>query len=540
MSTAVTEQSVRMCRGCGGEIEPQTHTGTLRQHCLTCRPPRLTAPAKPSGSARIRSRSGAVTGRPFTVAHFVRWARQLVLDNGEQWKVESFQRAFVKDVFSGIEECWLVVPEGNAKSTLVAGMALYRAQHEEYGFIPVAASARDQAGIVYRQAAGFVKRSELEHVFTCQPGYRRVLCPDTNSVIQVYAADASTGDGVIPTFPIVDELHRHPDLELYRTWTGKLGKRGGQIVVLSTKGVPGTDFEETLEAIRRGATEVTRDGAFLRASSPGVVLHEWSVPEDGDVEDMVLVKSANPLRAITVASLARKRARPTMSLPHWRRFTCNLATREAVSAIQEIEWHGLATDDQIPQGEPIWLGLDVAWKWDTTAFVPLWVPRPDYRLLGQATIIEPPRDGTSLDPSLLEQALLTIHARNPVHTVVMDVHRAEQLGAWIATTIGATVVDRGQGNVFAVNDYERWMEAMRMRWLRWSRPNVELTQHVMNAVARILPGGDTRFDRPKEARQSKEQRRRVIDGLSAASMVHATAAAEIGAEPEPQQSWRPL
>src|SRR5260370_23737026 len=56
------------------------------------------------------------------------------------------------------------------------------------------------------------------------------------------------------------------------------------VVAISTAGEPGGEFEETRERIRQAATEVTRRGCFLRAASPELVLHEWAVPEKGDVE----------------------------------------------------------------------------------------------------------------------------------------------------------------------------------------------------------------------------------------------------------------
>ena len=58
--------------------------------------------------------------------------------------------------------------------------------------------------------------------------------------------------------------------------------------------------------------------------------------------------------------------------------------------------------------------------------------------------------------------------------------------------------------------------------------------HVLNAVARVLPRGDARFDRPSQTRISADQDRRVIDALSAASMVHAQAA-----EPAPEADANP-
>jgi phage terminase large subunit-like protein len=463
--------------------------------------------------------------RPFTVPHFRAWARELlILDTGRPWVIEPFQAAFLRDVFRGVPEAWLVIPEGNAKTTLIAGLALYHCAFTESANVPVAASSRDQAQILFRQAEGFVQRSGLEAHFTCLEGTRRIRFDATHSRIQVFAADDRTGDGVIPTMALVDELHRHRDLRLYRTWAGKLSKRDGQIVAISTRGEPGSEFETTLERIRQEAPDVTRKLTFTRAASPRLALHEWGVPEGGDVLDVGLVKRANPLRAITLADLRAKLASPTMTLGHWRRFVCNLPTRADDAAITEAEWYAAKTDETIPPGEPVWLGLDVAWKWDTTAAVPLWMRDEHYRLFGPAAVLVPPRDGTSLDPDKIERAIRAIHAVNPVHTVVMDMSRAEQLGRWIETTIGATVVDRPQTNNFAAQDYERFMDALRNGWLHHAG-DPGLTSHALNAVARVLPFGDARFDRPSQSRLGQEQERRVVDALTAASMVHALAVA---------------
>ena len=79
--------------------------------------------------------------------------------------------------------------------------------------------------------------------------------------IEVYAADAGTADGVIPfPYAFLDELHRHKDLNLHRTWAGKLNKRGSQLIVISTAGAPGHEFETTREKIKDEAEEVLREG----------------------------------------------------------------------------------------------------------------------------------------------------------------------------------------------------------------------------------------------------------------------------------------
>jgi hypothetical protein len=483
----------------------------------------------------VRTTSSRTKDEPFTVRHFTNWARRLELDNGDQWEVEDFQGAFLEDHVSGIPECWLIIPEGNAKTTLFAGLALYHIEHRRSAMVPVAASARDQAQLMYGQGEGFILRSELGG-FKLHPGYRRIKFPATLGTIQFQAADDRTGDGVIPTLALLDELHRHRDMRLYRTWAGKLQKRGGQIGAISTRGEPGSEFEITLERIKREATDLSIDGSFTRAASSRLVLHEWAVPEDGDVTDFDLVKTANPLASITADMLADKFAAPTMTLAHWKRFVCNMPTRSDEAAITEAEWYGARTDVEIPEGQSVWLGLDVGWKWDTTAMVPLWMRDPEFRLFGPATVLVPPRDGTSLDPDKVEAALYRIHQRNPIHTVVMDTNKAEQLGSWIGTTLGATVIDRSQTNPQAVLDYNNFMDALRNGWLHHSG-DPDLTTHALNAIAHMLPLGDARFDRPHQSRLGQEQERRVIDALTAASMVHSMALVVPEPQEEPLFAW---
>jgi phage terminase large subunit-like protein len=149
--------------------------------------------------------------------HFLTWAGSLVLDSGDNWELEDFQRDIVADILAGYKETWLVVPEGNGKTTLLAGIALYHAAHTPTAFVPIGASSREQAEILYRQAEGFVIRTPgmkadgnlAKTGFWPQEGHRRIKCHDTHGRIQVYAADDRTADGVIPTLAMLDELHRH-------------------------------------------------------------------------------------------------------------------------------------------------------------------------------------------------------------------------------------------------------------------------------------------------------------------------------------------
>ena len=323
----------------------------------------------------------------------------------------------------------------------------------------------------------------------------------------------------MPTFAVVDELHRHRNLKLYRTWRGKLAKREGQILVISTAGEPGSDFELTRQRMRQLPNK-TVDLCFTRAEGNGAVIHEWAIPEKADPTDIDLALAANPSPRVTREILLEKFNSPTFDLAHWTRLTCNLATRSVLSAITEMEWMRALTDEEIPEGAMIWAGLDVAWKFDTTALVPLWEPEPGRRIFGPAVVLTPPRDGSSLDPALVEDALRDLSERYDLHTIVMDTSRAEQLSVWIRNELRCDVIDRVQSNPLACMDYERFMSGLRSGELLHSG-DANLTAHAMNAIARALPEGKTRFDRPMASRRNQEaQNVRVIDALTAAAMVN--------------------
>jgi phage terminase large subunit-like protein len=464
----------------------------------------------------------------------------LVLDTGNRWEPEPFQLAVVADILAGEPEVWMVVPEGNAKTTLLGAVALYHAAVTPEAMVVLGASSRDQCEWLHRQAAGFVERTPgLSSYFRVYDGYRRITALNTGGRIQVYAADDRTGDGAIFTLALLDELHRHRDLRLYRTWRGKTRKRGGQVAAISTAGEPDSEFEQIREQVRQEAEDITRDRAYTRAAGAGMVLHDYSVPADGDVEDMEQVKAANPLSTITIATLTEDRGSPTMSGTHWRRFKCNQAVRGISTAIDESEWERAGTDDEIPAGQPIWCGLDVGWKWDTTAWTPLWWRDREYRLLGMPKILTPPRDGTSLDPKLVKQAFREINERNPVEVVVMDESRAEDIAGWLRDEFpNLRVVGYGQGNPMKALAAERFLEGLREGHIKQPR-DPEFTRQVLNAVSRTLPDGRVRFDRASTSRNKSQQERRVWDALDAASMVHSSAMGEQGTEEAvPLIAWR--
>jgi phage terminase large subunit-like protein len=485
----------------------------------------MTSTTSPRSASRLE---------PFTVEHFRKYAHGLRLDNGERFVLEPFQVEVAADIFAGFSEVWKIVPEGNGKTTFMSALALYHGDYTETAFVPIGASSREQAEILYRQAEGFVYRTPgLKDRFKCQEGYRRIKCLRTGGRIQVYAADDRTADGIIPTLALLDELHRHRNLRLYRTWRGKLLKRGGQIVTISTAGEPGGEFEDTRANIRRTADEVTVDGCHTRAVGDDIVLHDWAVPKTSQAETFEVVAQANPLGSLTAEVLRKKRESPTMTREHWLRFVCNLATSLDGSGIQPEDWDALFEADLKADREADGFGfIDVGWKIDTTGIGVLLWESDERRVLTDTLVLEPP-----VDEARIVEAILDRHERFPrLRGWVMDPNAGAQQMAQllekgehpqqVARGIGPLeFIDHSQDNAPMSEAARRLDEAIRNGWLVHDGDR-ELRKHALNAVRKPTGPEKYRFDRPRDA-QGEKRKRYPIDLLTGVLMGHNVAADEI-------------
>lgn len=447
------------------------------------------------------------------------------LDNGRRWEVEPFQREVIEELCAGVKELWFETPEGNAKSTLGAGIALAHAVLVRKASVLLAAASRDQAGeATYGQAVGLIEASQAQvgNIFKVQTGHRRILVPDSGGRIQVFSASASTGQGVIPTLVEVDELHVLPDFELVRVWRGKLRKRGGQMLGNSNAGVPGGVYEtakaKALERCRRTGT-VRRDGGRELARGEQFTLIRWALEQGQDVENLDLVKSVNPLRSLTREALREDLEAASFHRPHWSRMVCGVPVRGEQSAVSEEEWRRLPRGT-IPRGQPIVAGLDLGWKLDTTAIGPVWVPERTRRVIGTPRILVPPRDGTSLPFADIKKAFREVHERNPIEIVAMDPSAGGRVVAeWLEDPedgLGCRVVEVSPGNVAQAKVYDTWMESVREQWIEHPHDS-DLDAHVLNAIAKQVSHDRYRFDRAAPSRAARFQDQRVIDALIAAS-----------------------
>jgi phage terminase large subunit-like protein len=304
---------------------------------------------------------------------FARFCHLLTLENGRRMELEPFQRQMLGDYFAGFIETLVLLSKKNGKTTLLAALALYHLVTTRDAECVIGATSRDQATILYEQAAGFVSRSEfLQKRLVVKGGYRQIRKRGERGRIRVLAADVDTADGIIPTLALVDELGRHRSAELYAIFRHGLGPRDGQMLSISVAGV---SVQSPLGMVRAAAYKLPhleRDGHYLYARSDdnGFALHEWALQPEDDTSDIAVVKEANPASWQTVAKLAQAHDSPSTLPWEWQRFVCGIWTGAEGSWLKPEEWaDALSEEERLEPGDRIAIGFDGARYGDATAIV---------------------------------------------------------------------------------------------------------------------------------------------------------------------------
>jgi phage terminase large subunit-like protein len=429
--------------------------------------------------------------------------------------IEPWQEEVLEGYFSGARETVVVVSKKNGKTSLFAALALFHLLTVRFADVAILAAARDQAGKLLAQLVGYVRRNESlrRRVRITQ---RTVHCDATRGKVAVLAADSDTLDGWGGTLALVDELGRHKSEENFGLLRDGLGPRDGRLIAFSTAG---DNEESALGKIREAAHGMDgfeRDPSnakHKRIRTARFQFHEWSLDPGDDPDDLELVLLANPASWIDRDELEQRRASPSMRRWQWQRFTCGLWVTGEESAIAPTEWAACGGAGALAEGEKgVVVGIDLGWRWDTTAFVPM-ADVAGARLVGEPTILTPPQDGTSLDAEDVFAVAELYAKRYPGCLFTLDPEAGgEQLGQRIEKQLaGVEVVTFSQkaGQMCAAS--QRLAEDIAARRIRHP-DHEELTRHVLAAAAKFV-GPMWRVVKPK-------RRGTPIDGAIALTMAN--------------------
>jgi phage terminase large subunit-like protein len=334
----------------------------------------------------------------------------------------------------------------------------------------------------------------------------------------VAAKGGSSVEGKNPTQILVEELHRHADDgAAMNTLIAKTIKAAavGRTVRVGIVTTAGTNRNSQLGRLEAQALDEAAGATVEKDRRPGesytravdsereLVAHIWAVPEyisppsdgdDGPALDEFLehVKRANPAEWITVKGLKRvwrslKRAGRWMFL----RQNANQWVTAGFAVIDRGQWWRLKVDElKIPAGKGIkvYVGLDRASKWDSTAIVPVWKPPDGRARVAGAVILDSPKNGQRRRTRDVGRVLETMLERWPDMVIVFDRnHGGGDIAEELEEEHGLTIIDHSQGTPFDLASM-RLAEYVEEGKLEHDG-NEALSTQVLAAVMRETAGG---------------------------------------------------
>ena len=271
---------------------------------------------------------------------------------------------------------YIELPKKQGKSTTLAGIALYMTMFdsepgaEVYG----AACDREQAGIIYREAASMVRASPaLSKHLEVIDSRKTIVHKASNSFYRVLSADAFRAEGLNIHALLFDELHAQRDRRLWDALRyGGAARRQPLLLSITTAGYDRKSicWEQHAYAERCIADPAT-DPAFFGC----IYAAPADCGSDGTWKEERVWHQANPSlgETITVESFAadaREAEASPSKLNSFLRYRLNVWTTSDVRWISPGAWAKCSQPLRPGLEKREWFaGLDLATTYDLSAFV---------------------------------------------------------------------------------------------------------------------------------------------------------------------------
>lgn len=301
-------------------------------------------------------------GKPF---HLLDWQYDGMIAPMFGWKRPDGRRRFSR--------AYLSTPKKNGKTTLLAGVALYLllADGEKSSEVYSAAGDREQAGIIYREAAKMVRASpHLAKMVRDKPSTKRLIVGAGDSFYAALSADAGTKEGLNAHGILFDELHTQPGRALWDClrYAGAARSQPISIAITTAGGDLNTICGEQYTYAKRVLGGEIIDTSFFAA------VYEASPTDDWQAESTWY--KANPSLGITIgidqfrADATEARETPAKE-NSFRRYRLNQWVQTADAWLSMEQWD--AGKDPIDleslAGRTCRGGIDLSATDDTTALV---------------------------------------------------------------------------------------------------------------------------------------------------------------------------
>ena len=430
---------------------------------------------------------------------------------GQPLELEPWQKELVDEMFLVDEDGHRVYstvligePRKNGKSSLAAALGLYflAMDGENQPEIVLAAASRDQANIVFRQAKGYVEESEAL-LDLIDPHKYAIECPDNRGLLKSLSADGKLQHGLNPYCVIVDELHAWTTAKTQELWdaltTGSIARQEPMTICITTAGfdketILGKFYDRalTLEDVEH------RPGLVIAKDRRNGFLMWWySAPEGCDLEDEDAWMLANPASWVTPEVLRKQLNSPGMTENKFRRLHLNQWTANEEIWIPPQDWAACANPMlDFAEGEPVWVGIDMASKHDSAA-VAIAAPSGDgYKVW--AEIFQPDRP-TEMVIRAEQYILEVLRDRYRIMEIAYDPYMLDR-SSIIFTDAGLDCTEYPQTDSYMAPASQLVYDLVREGKLE--HPNLEaLNEQVLAAVAVPTERGAFRIKKSKSKRK---------------------------------------
>ena len=314
----------------------------------------------------LRHTKGPKAGQPF---YLEPW-QKFCIGSVYGWKKKDGTRRF--------ETVYEEIGRGNGKSTKGAGIGIYGLawDGENAAEVYSAATKRDQAKIIFKEALRMVRRSPKVRA-VCRPFNNKIEGPQEGEFTAL-SSDASTQDGLNPSTTLLDELHAHKTRAMYDVLQSAEGKRAVSLLWAFTTAGDGsaehTVCREQRDLAEKILTGVVKDDSYFAYIA--------TIDEGDDWRDENCWIKANPNLGVSISieklrtQCERAKVSPAQE-SEFRRKRCNQWVNISKRWITPEVWAKGAKpafDLAELEGRECFGAIDLSTKTDLTAFTLVWPP----------------------------------------------------------------------------------------------------------------------------------------------------------------------
>lgn len=383
------------------------------------------------------------------------------------------------------DTAYIEVARKNAKSTLVAGIALYclTCEGEMGPQVKIAATTNSQARVVFEIAQKMVQRTrDLREAFNVESMAHAIPCWSNGGSIQPIHSKAKTQDGLNPHLTVIDELHAHHNRALFDVLRSAQGARRNPLSFYIT-----TAGHNLVCVCYEQRTYVTKilEGILPGDHYFGII---YTLDEgDSEFDEPAWIKPNPNLNVSVFVDKLRSEALEARSAPgslnEFKTKRMNLWLNSAGAWLNMVQWDACADPTLTEQqflGERCWIGADLASKNDVASYCKLfyregifhafwkyYLPKDLVEAAAHRTTahyVTWARDGLFtltpgdlIDYDFIERDLKADCERFAVQVVVFDPFQSTQISTHL--TDAGIIVHQGSYTVKGMSDPSKELEA---------------------------------------------------------------------------------